>query len=128
MYLEDVDLAWRAQRAGWRCRYVPEARVLHHTSASAGRQSAFKYRLLGRNKIWMAVKQAEWHNWPVILVYDTLGCVYALITRGERSHLRGRIDALGALRAILRDRDTRGNTRLRYAPLVAPWRVPARFG
>jgi GT2 family glycosyltransferase len=33
-YLEDVDLAWRARRLGWRCLYVPTARVLHRHSAT----------------------------------------------------------------------------------------------
>ncbi len=28
-YLEDVDLAWRARLAGWRCLYVPAALVRH---------------------------------------------------------------------------------------------------
>lgn len=29
-YKEDVDLAWRLQNAGWRCRYVPAALAYHH--------------------------------------------------------------------------------------------------
>jgi len=39
MYYEDVDLAWRAQQAGWRCLYVPKARVVHCHSATAGEGS-----------------------------------------------------------------------------------------
>lgn len=35
MYAEDVDLGWRAARAGWATRYVPAARVHHHESAAA---------------------------------------------------------------------------------------------
>jgi GT2 family glycosyltransferase len=35
-YLEDTDLNWRAQLAGYRCRYVPEARIYHRISASGG--------------------------------------------------------------------------------------------
>jgi len=35
-YLEGVDLAWRAQIAGWRCVYVPSAWVRYLTSASLG--------------------------------------------------------------------------------------------
>lgn len=27
---EDVDLVWRLDQAGWRCRYEPEATVVHH--------------------------------------------------------------------------------------------------
>ena len=34
LYAEDLDLCWRARRAGWRTRYVPEAVVVHHVSAA----------------------------------------------------------------------------------------------
>jgi N-acetylglucosaminyl-diphospho-decaprenol L-rhamnosyltransferase len=34
MYAEDLDLGWRAARAGYTTRYVPSARVLHHVSAA----------------------------------------------------------------------------------------------
>jgi N-acetylglucosaminyl-diphospho-decaprenol L-rhamnosyltransferase len=34
MYAEDLDLGWRLQRAGWKARYVPEARVFHDESAA----------------------------------------------------------------------------------------------
>lgn len=37
MYLEDVDLAWRLRLAGWESVYAPDARVLHHQSASSGK-------------------------------------------------------------------------------------------
>lgn len=34
-YYEDGDLAWRLQRAGWRCGYVPTAVVGHHRGGSS---------------------------------------------------------------------------------------------
>jgi GT2 family glycosyltransferase len=34
LYAEDLDLAWRLRRAGWRTLYEPGARVLHDASAS----------------------------------------------------------------------------------------------
>jgi GT2 family glycosyltransferase len=34
MYAEDLDLCWRAHRAGWSTRYVPGAVVAHHLSAA----------------------------------------------------------------------------------------------
>lgn len=34
LYAEDLDLCWRARRAGWTTRYVPAAVVTHHVSAS----------------------------------------------------------------------------------------------
>jgi len=36
LYFEEVDLCWRAVRAGWECWFVPEARVLHEAGASTG--------------------------------------------------------------------------------------------
>lgn len=34
MYAEDLDIAWRMWRAGWRTRYEPRARVRHAVSAA----------------------------------------------------------------------------------------------
>lgn len=55
-YLEDLDLAFRAQLRGWRCRYVPEAVCYHKKSITSGYHSAFKAFLVERNRIWNAVK------------------------------------------------------------------------
>ena len=52
--LEDVDLAWRAQLAGYKALYVPSAVVFHHLSASGGGVTASYYD--GRNSIWVLVK------------------------------------------------------------------------
>ena len=35
MYWDDVDLDWRANLAGWRCLYVPDARAWHVSKASS---------------------------------------------------------------------------------------------
>jgi len=55
-YLEDVDLGVRAWLAGWTGWYVPEARVSHRKSATAGNYSKFKAYHVERNRIWNAVK------------------------------------------------------------------------
>jgi len=125
-YLEDVDLAWRAQRAGWRCRYVPQARVLHHASATSVEGSAFKNRLLGRNKVWLAVKNAPVRHWPIIAFYDLAAVLYAGLRRGEWSHLAGRWEGI---RRAPRFARPRAGPRCSppFAPLVPPWRVPGRM-
>lgn len=48
-YLEDVDVGVRLQFAGLRCRYVPDAIVYHHGSATARRTNALRLFLLLRN-------------------------------------------------------------------------------
>jgi GT2 family glycosyltransferase len=49
-YLEDVDLAWKLRRAGWRATFVPSARVTHAGSASTGEGSPLKTYLVARNR------------------------------------------------------------------------------
>ncbi len=43
MYLEDVDLCWRASRAGWSVAYEPSAEVVHVQGVSANQRP---YRML----------------------------------------------------------------------------------
>lgn len=54
MYLEDVDLAWRAQLRGYRCRFVPRAVVYHKVSATGGGTLASYY--VGRNTLLVLAK------------------------------------------------------------------------
>jgi len=61
MYLEDVDLAWRMQRAGWRTLFVPEARVYHHLSATGGGRVASYY--VGRNTILLHRRYLRPRQW-----------------------------------------------------------------
>jgi GT2 family glycosyltransferase len=51
-YLEDLDLGMRSQLAGWKCWYVPGARVRHTKSASAGNHSVFKAYHVERNRFY----------------------------------------------------------------------------
>lgn len=54
MYLEDVDLNWRAQLAGYRAVFAPQAVVYHHLSATGGGPIASYYT--GRNTILVLAK------------------------------------------------------------------------
>ena len=59
--LEDVDLAWRAQLAGFKVWYEPRAVVYHHLSATGGGVIASYHD--GRNSLWLIVK-----NMPAALL------------------------------------------------------------
>jgi GT2 family glycosyltransferase len=61
MYCEDVDLNWRAQLAGWKCWYAPQALVYHKLSATGGGPIASYYT--GRNTLWVIAK-----NYPGALL------------------------------------------------------------
>ncbi len=134
-YLEDVDLAWRARRAGWRALYVPSARVLHRHSATGVEGSPFKSFQLGRNKVWLLVKnypiRQAWAHGFLCLLYDFAAVVYALLGRRDPHALYGRVAALSGLRRMWKKRRaTRAMDRFDrawFAPLKAPWRVPDRY-
>ncbi len=57
---EDADLNWRAQWAGWRCRYIPTAVVRHREGASREIRSRRAVLLGLRNTIHIWIK-----DWPV---------------------------------------------------------------
>jgi GT2 family glycosyltransferase len=106
-YLEDADLAWRAQLRGWRSAVVPGARARHVYSATSGQGSAFKQRLLGRNRLRTIVRCMPTplllRCLPAILRYDLLASGYGLLTR-RTEMLSGRLEALRELPSLLRER------------------------
>lgn len=138
-YLEDVDLAWRAQWAGWRALSVPTARVLHLHSATTREGSPFKNRLLGRNKVWLIAKNYPWPHLlcylPAILFYDLGALPFVLLWRRDWGPLLGRLEGLAGLgKALRKRRALRPLRRLpartvlgRMAPLAAPWRIWQRY-
>ena len=56
LYCEDTDLGLRARWAAWECLYVPDARVEHRYSHSAGKASPMKAYYVERNRLFLAVK------------------------------------------------------------------------
>ena len=107
-YLEDVDLAWRAQLAGWRCLYNPGARVRHHHSATGREGSPLKNFLLSRNKVWTVFKNypaPEFYRYlPAILFYDLATVPYRLVLKGDIHSLRGRLAGWAGLPTVRRKR------------------------
>jgi GT2 family glycosyltransferase len=134
-YMEDVDLAWRARRLGWRCLYVPAAQVLHRHSATGQEGSPFKSFHLGRNKVWLVVKNYPfgrlWYMAPVLMLYDLAAVCFALVGRRDVHALRGRLAGLRSAGRMWGKRPVGGS---RGRPDVAwlewpppPWRIPERY-
>lgn len=91
---EDVDLAWRAQLAGWRCLYTPQAIVYHHLSATGGGVTASYYD--SRNAIFILAKNYPadlWRkHWRSVLRAQARRALEALRAwrgREARATLRG---------------------------------------
>jgi GT2 family glycosyltransferase len=109
MYCEDVDLNWRAQLAGYRCVFAPQAVVYHHLSATGGGEIASFYT--GRNTVWVLVKNYPGEllrrHWRAV-VGAQLSIAWAALKawRGEaaRARLRGQLASLLGLPGWLRKR------------------------
>ena len=92
MYVEDVDLGWRARLAGWTARYVPEARVRHRCEASSRKHGRYWTTLkIRENRVRALLKNAS----PQLIAAalpQTLWDAAKSVARTD----------LGALRALLR--------------------------
>ncbi len=96
---EDVDLAWRAQLAGWRCMYAPRAVVYHKLSATGGGPTASFYD--GRNTIYVLIKDYPadlWQrHWRKVLCRQLTIAGEAIRSwrgRAARARLRGQVAGL----------------------------------
>lgn len=100
-YTEDVDLGFRFRLAGYSCRYVPQAQVIHLGSALTGVKSEFSLYYGHRNLLWLFVK-----NMPLPLLVALaplhllmhLAVVLRYLARGQGGVLiRAKRDALAGL-------------------------------
>lgn len=124
-YLEDVDLAWRAQLRGWDAVLVPQARARHVYSASG---SGLKQRLLGRNRLRVIMRC--WPTallqqcWRQILWYDVLAMAYGLLWQ-QPAIVAGRLAAFHEYRTLLEQRRTIQARRTAPIDDLAHWLQPA---
>lgn len=127
-YLEDADLAWRAQLRGWRSIVVPGARARHVYSATGGQGSPLKHYLLGRNRVRVIVRCMPgpllWRCLPAILFYDLLAIGYGLLNR-QPSIATGRLAALRELPALMQERRSIQARRTTSIAALSRWLDPA---
>lgn len=114
-YFEDVDLAFRLRLKGYRCCYLPEARVRHVGSAITGRRSDFSVYHGHRNLVWTFFKNMPgglfWLYLPLhfllnlasIVAYCFSGRAGAIL-RAKRDALRGMGGIWAARKAIQAER------------------------
>lgn len=118
LYLEDVDLAWRARQRGWRTLYVPAATVLHQHSASSVHRSPLKLYWVGRNRMRTLARNMPTRRLaaaaPAIVLHELAYVAFAGLTGRTFAPARGRLDGLRRWRA------TRASWRRVDIPLSAP--------
>lgn len=109
LYDEDTDLAFRAQLAGWKCVYVPDAVAYHKGNATAGRLSDTHVYYHTRNLEFVWIK-----NMPLGLmlrfahhkiIQEVGSFCYLCLRHGKwRAFFRAKRDALKMLPAMLKKR------------------------
>jgi GT2 family glycosyltransferase len=105
---EDVDLSFRAQLAGYKCIFVPNAIVYHHASQTIRRDSETSIYFGHRNLEWTYI-----HNMPGQLIARTLipHCLYIVFSflfftsKGQlKIFLKAKKDALIGFNKAIRRR------------------------
>lgn len=107
--LEDVDLGWRAQWAGWRCLYTPNAIVYHHLAATGGGVTASYHD--GRNLLFVLAKHypaALWRRYGMQIIRAQARTAWEALRawRGAaaRARLRGMLAGVWSLPRMVRKR------------------------
>jgi GT2 family glycosyltransferase len=128
-YFEDVDVAFRLQRAGYRAVYEPAARVLHRVSASYGKPRRRLLEQQSRNE-----ERVFWRNLPARALARALPLHVAVLAGKAWRRWRegalapfvcGRLRLLAEVPALLRHR--RWLRRLGPAADPSAWRVEDHF-
>jgi GT2 family glycosyltransferase len=100
MYAEDLDLGWRARRAGWHTRYEPAARVLH-TGGAATRATFDDVEVRKQRETydWLRKRRGRAVTWSVAAANVAGAAARAALLRGWqrerwRGYLRTHVQAL----------------------------------
>jgi GT2 family glycosyltransferase len=108
IFMEDVDLAFRARLAGWECRFVPSARVIHIMGGTAGTDSDLSVFYGNRNLLWNTIKNFPKRTLliclPWIIGRNCADIPYYFSKGKGRSILKAKASAFGGIVRIIRKR------------------------
>jgi len=108
LFMEDVDLAFRAQLSGWKCMYVPAARVVHFQGGTAHARSETAVYYGNRNVLWYVVKDFPLRvlilSVPWIIGRNCGIIPYYLLSGKGLTIVRAKYDALKGIPRMLRKR------------------------
>lgn len=127
-YYEDVDLALRLRRAGWRSVITPWAIVRHVGSGSTS--SAFVLRHATRNRVWTYLRgmpaAAGLVFAPLMAALALAGVAAGLLRGGAAARGRALLEALRAVPETVRERAAIARTAKASALGAMTW-SPLRF-
>ena len=105
-YADDAELGLRARIAGWKCLYMPAARVRHHRGATLGVRSGRRLVLIERNRVLLAAKLFPWSllwlNGAYYLMRLAAGLWAAATHKGEVGQFPGLSGKIMAALSLLK--------------------------
>jgi len=109
LIFEDADLNFRAQLTGWKCLYVPEAKVQHKVSASIKKIGKLATFHSVKNDKALVIKNAPWpillKHFPLYLLEEVcFSLVYHAQNGNILSYFKGNLYFLKNLPRLLRKR------------------------
>jgi hypothetical protein len=110
LYMEDVDLAFRARLSGWKCMYVPSARVIHVHGGTTepGSDSSVYYG--NRNLLWYAVKNFPSRALilfiPWIIGRNIAVIPYYFLKRKGKAIIKAKVDSVKGLSKMIKKRQS----------------------
>lgn len=101
---DDIDISFRAQLAGYRCLYVPNAIVYHHGSASLKSWSSKRVHYICKNEINVIIKNVPLKilfKKIVTLLYGQIRHLILYALKGRLiSALKGKVAAISQVKAM----------------------------
>jgi len=85
-YYEDVDICFRAQLAGWKVRYTPDAVAHHKVGASSSKVPGFTTYMTIKNLPWLFWKNVPLRLMPTLLPRFTIAyysIVFSSLAQGK---------------------------------------------
>jgi len=110
LYMEDVDLAFRARLSGWKCMYVPLAQVIHVHGGTAEPGSDTSVYYGNRNLLWCAVKNFPERTLfifiPWIIGRSIVVIPYYFLKRKGRAIVKAKVDSVKGLPRMINKRQS----------------------
>jgi GT2 family glycosyltransferase len=106
---EDTDLNFRAQLAGWRCLYVPEALVSHKVRSSIGQMSDLAVYYSVRNAAYVVIKNLPFWLLVRYLHHHIIGEIvsfiyFVFINQKIKPYFKAKLDVIRNLPVLLKKR------------------------
>jgi len=105
MYHEDLDLCWRARKAGYEIKIIPEAKLWHKYSFSRNKKKMYYAE---RNRLLFLLKNFSLKYliliFPIFLLNELLMLIYSVISLWLFEKIKANLSALIMLPSILKKR------------------------